>query len=114
LNLTGSGTLQLDNSTSLNDAIVLSLVSGTTLNLNFTGSETISSLVLNGTSIGGGTYDVTQLQGLSEGAGITFTGSGSLTVAVPEPSVVALLALGLGGWLFRIRGNARRASADRA
>ncbi len=89
----------------MNDAITLSLVSGTTLNLNFDAgtSETIGALVLNGTVTPDGIYDAAALSLLDGASGITFTGSGSLTVAaVPEPGAVALLVLGLVVCFFSV------------
>ena len=103
LGVASGATLELDNNVSLNDTITLSLVSGATLNLNFAlgTDETIGVLVLNGTTAPAGTYDAAALAGLGGASGITFTGSGALTVAaVPEPSVFGLLGLGLASVLF--------------
>jgi autotransporter-associated beta strand protein len=107
-----AGTLSLATNVSLDDTIVLSLAAGTTLDLAFTsGSETVFGLVLNGTVVGAGTYDVTQLSTLSGGS-ISFTTStvgNTLTVlsAVPEPGAVAMLCLGLGFSLFVFRRRAK-------
>jgi hypothetical protein len=112
LNVVSGATLQLDHSLSLADSITLTLVSGATLNLNFSaGFEQIGALVLNGTSAPAGTYDAATLTALD--GTITFTGTGSLTV-VPEPSVIALLAMGLGVWLVRIRRSAGRIRSSQA
>jgi autotransporter-associated beta strand protein len=103
LAVSDGSTLQLDHSLSLNNSISLTLVTGTTLNLNFSsGFEEIGMLVLNGISAPAGTYDAAALATLDGATGITFTGTGSLTV-VPEPSVIALLAAGLGTWLIVLR-----------
>jgi autotransporter-associated beta strand protein len=115
LSVASGGTLQLDQNVSLNDTITLSLVSGTTLDLNFAfgTDETIGALVLNGTTAPAGTYDAAALAGLGGASGITFTGTGSLTVAaVPEPNVVALIVVGLFGALtFARRRNPPSADA---
>jgi autotransporter-associated beta strand protein len=102
-----AGTLSLATNLSLDDTIVLSLATGTTLDLAFaSGSETVFGLVLNGTAVADGTYDVTQLNTLGSGSSISFTSAGgTLTVfsAVPEPGTVALVSLGLLFGLFAFR-----------
>jgi autotransporter-associated beta strand protein len=103
LGVASGATLELDNSISLNDAIVLSLVDGATLSLNFAAgeAETVGALSLNGVSAPAGTYTVAELGALTGAGTISFTGTGSLTVAaVPEPSVLGLLGLGLASVLF--------------
>jgi autotransporter-associated beta strand protein len=101
LGVASGATLVLDNSISLNDAIVLSLVDGATLNLNFADVETVGALSLNGIFAPAGTYTVAQLGALAGAGTISFTGTGSLTIApVPEPGVFGLLGLGLAGVLF--------------
>ena len=109
VNVTGNGVLTLNNAAALSDLGTLSLVSGTTLNLNGTAgtTETIGSLILNGMVAPIGTYTATQLAGLAGANGITFTGSESLFVtAVPEPSTWAMMVaglLGLGAMMRRRR-----------
>jgi autotransporter-associated beta strand protein len=101
LGVASGATLQLDNGLSLNDAIVLSLVDGAALNLNFFDVETVGSLSLNGNFAPAGTYTAAELSALTGAGTISFTGTGSLTVtAVPEPSVFGLLGLGLASVLF--------------
>jgi autotransporter-associated beta strand protein len=104
-----AGMLSLATNVSLDDTIVLSLVTGTTLDLGFgSGSETVFGLVLNGTAVAAGTYDATQLHNLD--SSITFTSAGgTLTVlsAVPEPGMVTLISLGLICGLLVFRRRAR-------
>jgi autotransporter-associated beta strand protein len=104
-----AGMLSLATNVSLDDTIVLSLVTGTTLDLGFgSGSETVFGLVLNGTAVAAGTYDATQLHNLD--SSITFTSAGgTLTVlsAVPEPGTVTLISLGLICGLLVFRRRAR-------
>jgi fibronectin-binding autotransporter adhesin len=95
------GTLVLQNSSSLNDALTLSLVTGTTLNLDFIGAEQIFALTLNGSDIAMGVYTAPQLSILDPS--IDFMGTGSLAV-IPEPGVVALAIVGICVVLL----NARR------
>jgi hypothetical protein len=103
--------LQLNDNTSLLDAMTLRLVETATgfskVNLNFaSSSETIASLFINDTQQAAGTWGAT-------GSGATyiddthFTGTGTLTV-VPEPAALALLLLG-GVGLLRRRGPAVQA-----
>ena len=100
-----AGTLALATNVSLDDTIVLSLASGTTLDLAFaSGSETINGLLLNGTVVAAGTYKSSELNLL--GTSVSFTSSGdpdnTLTVlsTVPEPGTVALLGAGFVGLLL--------------
>jgi hypothetical protein len=106
-----AGTLSLATNVSLDDSIVLSLATGTTLGLDFaSGSETVFALVLNGSSVTPGTYTSDQLNALASGVSFTSLG-GTLTVtsAVPEPGTVALLVLGFGGLVFVIRRRNQQA-----
>ena len=108
---TNVGALTLNNAASLADTGTLSMVTGTTLNLNATsGSETIAALVLDGTTEPAGTYTAAQLNGLDATSGvsnITFTSMGeTLTInPVPEPATVfgGLLLVGALGWNQRRR-----------
>jgi autotransporter-associated beta strand protein len=101
-----AGTLSLASNVSLDSSIVLSLAASSSLDLGFsTGSQTVQELFLNGTAVTPGTYTSTQLNALGTASSITFTSSGgTLTVtAVPEPSTVALVSIGLGCALFGFR-----------
>lgn len=71
----------------LSDTGTLTVALDSTVNLNYTGSDVVSGLVVGGTSYGPGTYgsgDFTQ-----------FMGPGTITV-VPEPATVAMMVLGAG------------------
>jgi fibronectin-binding autotransporter adhesin len=96
-----AGTLILQNASSLNDAVTLSLVTGTTLNLDFIGAEQIFALTLSGSDIPIGVYTAPQLSLLDPT--INFAGTGALAV-IPEPGVVALALIGISVVLL----NARR------
>jgi autotransporter-associated beta strand protein len=100
----GSVTLTLQSGATSNyiaDSATLSLVNTDTINLSFSGSDTVAALVVDGVSQGPGTY----------GAGATnpdsaFTGAGFIVV-VPEPATLMMLVLG-GGLLAsiqRVRGK---------
>jgi autotransporter-associated beta strand protein len=107
LTVAGGAGLILQSVSGLGDAIVLTLFTGSTVNLNFSGTDTIGMLNLNGSLVQPGTYSVLDLQNL--GTGINFTGASDafLTVAaIPEPSTIALLA-GVAGvsLVVRIRRN---------
>ena len=117
VNVTG-GALTLSNTAAavLADTGTLSLTSGTALNLNAaTGtSETIGSLVLDGTTEPAGTYTAAQL--VSFDSNITFSSLNgeTLTVtAVPEPStwLGTVLLVGMVGMTQRRRFKARRDGA---
>ena len=86
------GTLSI-NSAFINDGADVSMVTGSIFDLNFSGSDTIASLFINGAPQAIGTYG-----GVGSGATFelsAFTGTGLLNVtvsAIPEPSSFALLA----------------------
>ena len=75
------GTLSLGNgtsSTNLSDGATVNIALGTTVNLNFTGTDVVGKLIIDGTSVPTGVYDgslATPVEYRSY-----FTGSGSLTV----------------------------------
>lgn len=97
LNVSSTGSLTLQNSTALPSTMVLSLLSSTTnqtgsvVNLNYSGSDSISELLLDGQTVAPGTYSSSNLDSIesNQGGDISFTGSGDLTIAVPEPSTWA-------------------------
>jgi autotransporter-associated beta strand protein len=106
--------LTFGNSASIGDLATLFLDKTSTassINLNFSGSETVGAVSISSTYLDAGTYDSTQLNSLlaSMGGNALFTGSGSLTIsAIPEPATYAALcgALALGVAAIRRRKTA--------
>lgn len=80
-----SGTLSLKSANTGNDKSVLSVAAGAVLDLDFTGSDTVAALVLDGTPQPDGLYN-------SANTGGAITGSGSIQVVTPVPSSNASLA----------------------
>lgn len=75
------GTLSLGDgtsSTNLPDAAALNIAFGTTLNLNFTGTDVVGKLIIDGATVPSGVYDGTLAT--PEEFRSYFTGGGSLTV----------------------------------
>ena len=73
-----AGTLSLGNGTTnsnLSDGATFSIASGAIVNLNFTGSDTVGKLIIDGETMSAGTYNSS-----TPSYGSYFTGSGSLTV----------------------------------
>ena len=71
-----AGTLILGNGTSnsnLSDGATVSITSGATVNLNFSGTDTVGKLIIEGNTMSGGTYNATSHPAV-------FTGTGSLVV----------------------------------
>lgn len=68
------------------DSAALSMVTGSTLALNFTGTDIVQSYLVNGVAQAPGIYSSANEPGL-------ITGTGTITV-VPEPSTSVLLGLG--------------------
>jgi autotransporter-associated beta strand protein len=87
-----AGTLSLGdgtNHTNLSDTATVSIDTGATLNLNFSGSDTVGKLIINGDTVSGGIYNS------SHGIyGSYFTGSGSLEVLNYS-----------GTWISTVDGN---------
>jgi hypothetical protein len=110
----GAGaTLTLGNNTSIADAanLVFDTTLGTTINLSFSGTETINTLSsVSGTfATAGIDYDATTLNGIF--GGTYFTGSGLLTIAssgIPEPSTYALWLSGVAGLVVMARRRQKR------
>jgi hypothetical protein len=106
------GTLTLQSATALAVDIDVFMLQSNTLNLDFTGIQTVGSLTISsdddlGTtsnSVAPGTYTAAQLAAL--GFGGNFSGDGSLTV-VPEPSTYALFAGFMALGLIMIRRRLR-------
>jgi autotransporter-associated beta strand protein len=80
-----SGTLRLTKANTGNDKSVLTLAAGATLDLAFTGSDTVAALVIDGVAKPDGLYDASNTGG-------AITGSGGITVVTPIPSSNASLA----------------------
>jgi autotransporter-associated beta strand protein len=102
---TGGSVLTLVNNAGIGDGATLTFAtSGTTINLNFTGADTLAAITNGTTSASAGTYTAAQLNTLFGGS--NFAGTGSLTVAgtpVPEPASVGILGLTSLGLLLRRR-----------
>lgn len=85
------GTLRLAQANTGNDKSVLTLAAGATLDLTFTGSDTVAALVIDGVPKPDGLYDVSN-------SGGAITGTGGILVVTPIPSSNASLAsLSIGG-----------------
>jgi autotransporter-associated beta strand protein len=94
-----AGTLELGNAAALGIEADLSLLSGVTVNLNYTGIAEIDHLLLDGVIIDNlivdTAYNATDLNAAL--GSIIFGGNGLLTIsAIPEPSAWLLLAIGAG------------------
>jgi autotransporter-associated beta strand protein len=108
----GSGNVAVSNGATLSltggtandyvaDPAQLVLDSSSTLNLNFTGADTVNKLSLDGgaTWLSAGSYDAAALDSLGTG---TYTGAGSLLVTIPEPTTISLFVIsGVGALLIR-------------
>jgi autotransporter-associated beta strand protein len=97
VNVVASAVLTFGNNTSIIDTATLTFASTSTINLNFTGAETVGSVFnsVTSTALAAGTYDAAGLNAYFGGIS-AFTGTGSITVsAVPEPATYAAMA-GLG------------------
>lgn len=98
--MAGSITLTLSGGASNNyiaDGATLNVATGNVINLNYTGTDVVGSLIVNGVAKGPGVYNSSNVP--------QFTGSGSITV-VPEPST--WLTLSLGGALLLVGTRLRR------
>ncbi len=69
------------------DSASLTIQLDSTVNLNYTGTDVVAGLIVNGVAQGPGVYDSTNT--------VEFLGMGSITV-VPEPATMAMMALGAG------------------
>ncbi len=85
------GTLTLAAANPANDSSAVAIASGATLNLDFSGTDTVDSLFLGGVQQASGVYD-------SSNSGGLITGTGSLTVASDPPA-------GFAGWITGIFAN---------
>lgn len=99
------GTLSLT-SAFIDDTADVSLVTGAVLDLNFSGTDTIGSLLINGVSQAVGTYGAVGSGATFQIASITGTGLLNVTVsAIPEPASFAAFAgmVGLAAGAVRRR-----------
>ncbi|HSI07578.1 MAG: beta strand repeat-containing protein [Rariglobus sp.] len=97
VNVVASAVLTFGNNASIIDTATLTFASTSTINLNFTGAETVGSVFnsVTSTALAAGTYDAAGLN-IYFGGISAFTGTGSITIsAIPEPATYAALA-GLG------------------
>jgi autotransporter-associated beta strand protein len=87
-----AATLILQSANTLDDLANLILGSTSSLTMDFTGSDTVAGISLDGGTnwLSAGTYDASALSGLGFG---TYGGTGSLTV-IPEPATIGMLGLG--------------------
>lgn len=89
----GNVTLTLQNG-AVNDYIAdsatLSYINTDVINLNFTGTDTVAGLIVDGVAQAPGVYGASATN--PDGA---FTGTGTITV-VPEPATLAMVGLGAG------------------
>jgi autotransporter-associated beta strand protein len=102
---TGGSLLTLNNNFGFGDAALLTFApTGTTINLAFTGADTLAGITNGATAIGPGTYSAADLNTFF--GGTNFTGAGLLqvaAVAVPEPASLAALTLASLPLLLRRR-----------
>jgi fibronectin-binding autotransporter adhesin len=91
------------------DVLFVTTSSGSPLlNLNFSGTDTIDQLFIDGVAQATGTYDASHPSGLFSGAGaLLVTAMGSSPGAVPEPGtlVLAMITVFTFGGLRRRRGS---------
>ena len=85
-----AGTLSITH-LGLPDLAAVRITAGAVLDLNFSSTDTVGSLWLDGLNMGLGTFDATTQP-------LYFTGTGVLVV-VPEPSTLVLLGIGAAGLL---------------
>jgi autotransporter-associated beta strand protein len=82
------GTLQLDNPSSLSLGTILTLVSGATVNLTYSGNQRITDLFVDGAEQAPGVYGT----GANNPNG-SFIGSGTLTVIGKSPTTVSAVSI---------------------
>ncbi|NNM29417.1 MAG: hypothetical protein HKO57_07845, partial [Akkermansiaceae bacterium] len=99
----GGGTVVLTNDATFDDGATVSVTSGSTLELNYAGTDTIDRLFLDGVQVEAGTYDMSDPSGL-------LTGSGSLNVisgppASSVPNIVDIAVDGSGNVTLTLDGS---------
>lgn len=110
LEVANGATLQVEGALSLDQAIVLNLVTGANVVLDFEGTQTISELRINGVAVASDEYTLAELQNLAGGVNFSGNAAAVLNVTpVPEPGTFALLAIGacVGAWRMRRRTSIR-------
>ena len=88
----------------IGDAASISIATGALANLNFTGSDSVGGIVLNGVAqTTPGTYGSTSSGATFQSAFFSGTGTLTLGAAVPEPATWMLMGFGLlvGAQRFR-------------
>lgn len=108
--IVSAGTLSLTTAGTpwLSDLGDVSIASGALLSLDFTGTDTIANLFLEGVQQNGGTYGAVGSGATFETALISGTGLLNVTSAVPEPETLGLLGVGMAAFGF-LRHRRRRA-----
>lgn len=108
--IVSAGTLSLTTAGTpwLSDLGDVSIASGALLSLDFTGTDTIANLFLEGVQQNGGTYGAIGSGATFETALISGTGLLNVTSAVPEPETLGLLGVGMAAFGF-LRHRRRRA-----
>lgn len=111
ITLDSNVTLTLGNNISLGDAATLTFNSGTTINMNFSGSDTLAGITNGTISIGPGSYTAAQLDSFFGGGNFVDSGvlGGVLTiVAVPEPKTSGMVIAGVAMLVILGRRRQRR------
>jgi PEP-CTERM putative exosortase interaction domain/autotransporter-associated beta strand repeat len=105
LDIAAGAGLVVHDAVSLNEEIVLTLVDGAALTLDFEGDMTIAALWINGEAITPDTYTLEELQALPGGVDFDGDVNATLTVTstVPEPGTLALLGCGAAFAMWRLR-----------
>lgn len=105
LDIAAGAGLIVHETVSLNENIVLTLLDGSALTLDFDGEMTIAALWINGEAVTPDTYTLADLQALPGDVDFDGDVNATLTVTstVPEPGTLALLACGAAFATWRLR-----------